>query len=71
MVSLCEVKIGQEAEIREFFDNTAKCYSSRFGLEKGQRITCIAKPGAVVVRKKHQEIAIGNQLSKQIFVELK
>jgi len=70
MVSLNEVKIGQKVEILEFLNSAIKCYSSRFGIDKGQIVTCIAKPGPVVIRKNHQEIAIGKNLSKEIFVNI-
>ncbi len=70
MVSLCDIKVGQKAKILEFIDPAVKCFSSRFGLEKSQVITCIAKPGPVVVQKNHQEIAIGRNLSKEIYVKL-
>jgi len=51
MISLCELKIGQKAKILEFIDSAMKCYSVRFGLEEGQVVTCIAKPGPVVIKK--------------------
>jgi len=70
MISLCELKIGQKAKILEFIDSAMKCYSVRFGLEEGQVVTCIAKPGPVVIKKNHQEIAVGRNLSKNIYVNL-
>lgn len=70
MVSLCDVKVGQKVEILEFLNTAIKCYSSRFGLEKGQVITCIAKPGPIVIKRNQQEIAIGRNLSKEIYVNL-
>jgi ferrous iron transport protein A len=70
MISLCELKIGQQAKILEFIDSAMKCYSVRFGLEEGQVVTCIAKPGPVVIKKNHQEIAVGRNLSKNIYVNL-
>jgi len=70
MRKLSEIKIGQKVEIIEFLDTSIKCFSARFGIEIGQIITCIAKPGAIVIKKNHQEIAIGNNLCKQIQVKL-
>ncbi len=70
MVSLDKVKVGQKAEIFDFLDTAIRCHSSRFGLEKGQIVTCIAKPGPVVIQKSHQEIAIGKNLSEQIYVKI-
>ena len=68
MVSLDKIKVGQKVKIFEFIDPEVKCYSSRFGIEEGQLVTCIAKPGPIVIRKKQQEIAIAKKLSKQIYV---
>ncbi|HSA07139.1 MAG TPA: ferrous iron transport protein A [Candidatus Gastranaerophilales bacterium] len=68
MVSLCELKPGQEAEISNFTDSSVKCNSQRFGLFEGGKIKCIAKPGPVIVGIGKQIIAIGNNLSKKIFV---
>ncbi|MDD3013413.1 MAG: FeoA family protein [Candidatus Gastranaerophilales bacterium] len=71
MVKLSEVKVGQKAEIFKFIDSSnIKLFSSRFGIEEGQLITCIAKPGPVVISKNQQEIAIGRDLSRQIYVKV-
>jgi len=71
MVKLSEVKIGQKARILKFIDTSnIKLFSSRFGIEEGQLVTCIAKPGAVVISKNQQEIAIGKDLSRQIYVKV-
>ena len=70
MTSLAKVKIGERVEISDFLDINIKCFSARFGIEVGQIILCIAKPGPVVIRKNQQEIAIGKALSKQILVKI-
>lgn len=70
MKKLNEVKIGQQVEIVDFLDQTIKCLSTRLGIEKGQLVTCIAKLGAVIIRKNQQEIAIGENLCKQIFIRI-
>jgi len=70
MRNLDAIKVGQKAEIRDFLDQDIKCYSARFGIEAGQIITCIAKPGPVVIQKNQQEIAIGKDLSKQICIKV-
>ena len=70
MVKLSELKAGQTAQIYNFIDPMAKCYSQRFGIEEGQIIKCIAKPGAVVIQRNNQVIAIGKNLSKQIYIKL-
>lgn len=70
MVSLNELKIGQDAEILKFADSEIKCNSARFGLVEGGFIRCIAKPGPVVIEKNRQLIAIGKNLSEQILVSV-
>lgn len=70
MVTLCDIEIGQEAEISEFLDSAIKCNSQRFGLFKGGRIRCIAKPGPVIVEISRQVVAIGKNLAGQIFVNV-
>jgi len=70
MVSLCELEVGQEAEIEKFLDTGIKCNSQRFGLFEGGKIKCIAKPGPVIVEISRQIIAVGRNLSKKIFVNV-
>ena len=70
MVSLQELKIGQNAEILNFNDSEIKFNSARFGLDVGGIVKCIAKPGPVVIEKNNQVIAIGKNLSKKILVNL-
>ena len=70
MVSLCEMEIGQEAEISQFLDSSIKCNSQRVGLFEGGKVTCIAKPGPVIVKISQHIIAIGRNLSKKIFVNV-
>jgi len=42
----------------------------RFGISEGERILCIERlpGGTIVVQKNRQQIAIGHNLAKQIFV---
>lgn len=68
MVTLCDIAIGQEAEIAKFSDTSIKCNSQRFGLFQGGKIKCIAKPGPVIVEISKQVIAIGRNLAKNISV---
>ncbi|OGH98195.1 MAG: hypothetical protein A2287_01930 [Candidatus Melainabacteria bacterium RIFOXYA12_FULL_32_12] len=70
MVSLVEIKVGQRVEILDFIDSTVSRFFSCFGIEKGQQITCIAKPGPVIIQRNQQEIAVGRDLSKQIYVKV-
>lgn len=71
MVSLNDLEIGQDALILKFNSAEIKFNSARFGLAEGGIIKCIAKPGPVVIEKNKQIIAIGKNLSKQIFVNIK
>jgi hypothetical protein len=70
MVSIRDLKIGQNAEILKFDDSDIKFNSARLGLIEGGIIRCIAKPGPVVIEKNNQVIAIGKNLSKQIYVSV-
>ncbi|EKE04178.1 MAG: hypothetical protein ACD_20C00098G0006 [uncultured bacterium] len=70
MIRLGEIRVGQKVEILEFIDSTVSRFFSCFGIEKGQQITCIAKPGPVIIKRKQQEIAVGRDLSEQIYVRL-
>ncbi len=70
MVSLCDIEIGQEAEISNFLDTSIKCNSQRFGMFEGGKVKCIAKPGPVIVEISRQVVAIGKNLAGKIFVEV-
>lgn len=70
MVSLCELKIGQEAEISRFLDGAIKCNSQRFGIFEGGKVKCIAKPGPVIIEISRQVIAIGKNLAGKIFINV-
>lgn len=71
MLNLSEIEIGQKAEITEFCDPEIKCYSIRFGIEPGQVVKCIARPGGpVVIQRNNQQIAIGENLSEKIMVKV-
>ncbi len=70
MVSLCELKIGQEAEIAQFMDGSIKCDSQRFGIFEGGKVKCVAKPGPVIIEISRQVVAVGKNLSKKIFVNV-
>ncbi|MCK7483754.1 MAG: ferrous iron transport protein A [Candidatus Moduliflexus flocculans] len=70
MKNLGEIKAGQQVEILEFVDSAINCLFTRFGIEKGQVVTCVGKPGPVIIQKKQQEIAIGKDLSRQVLVKV-
>ncbi len=70
MVSLCDLEIGQEAEISQFLDSSIKSNSQRFGMFEGGKVRCIAKPGPVILQISKQLIAVGRNLSRQISVKV-
>ena len=67
--TLSELKKGKSAIIIEFKNPEIKLQSARFGIEAGQIIKCIANPGAIVIQRNSQQIAIGKYLSKEILVK--
>ncbi|MFA6989339.1 MAG: FeoA family protein [Candidatus Gastranaerophilaceae bacterium] len=69
MKKLNEITKGTTVEILDFADNLSKCSSARFGLAIGQIVCCKAKIGPVIISKNQQTIAIGEKLSKKIFVK--
>lgn len=69
MKKLNEVTKGKTVEILEFADNFSRYISARFGLAEGQIICCKAKIGSVIIGKNQQTIAIGENLSKKIYVK--
>lgn len=70
MVSLCDIKIGEEAEITEFLDSGIKCSSQRYGMFKGGKVKCIAKPGPVIIEISRQIVAIGRNFARKIAVNV-
>lgn len=68
-ITLNKLKKGQCAKIIEFKNSEIKLQSSRFGIEVGQVIKCIASLGTIVIQKNQQQIAIGKGLSLQIMVK--
>lgn len=69
MKKLSEIAKGKTVEILDFADNVTKCTSARFGLASGQIVCCKSKIGPVIIRKNQQTIAIGEKLSRKIFVK--
>ncbi|MDI6715511.1 MAG: FeoA family protein [Actinomycetota bacterium] len=70
---LDQVKAGEEVVIKKIPDSMAKTQFIRFGIGEGSTVICHSKIpfGPVVLRKNHQEIAIGRELARKIVVERK
>lgn len=68
MTNLSKVKKGQTVEIIEFQAKDAKSFSARLGFGVGEKLTCVAKPGPIVLQKGLLKFAIGKNISKEILV---
>ncbi|WAM32996.1 FeoA family protein [Caldicellulosiruptor morganii] len=71
-MTLDMVPKGQEVVIKSIKNKNAKIYALRFGISEGSKVKCIGKikNGPVILRKNHQEIAIGQGFAKEIEVEI-
>lgn len=72
VMTLDKIKRGENFLIRKIFDPQVKCLSTRFGVSEGQMLKCIyhTPGGPVILQKKFQEIALGQNLTKNIEVQL-
>ncbi len=64
-------KRGQLIKVSLIDNPDVRAQAIRFGIAEGEVVSCeeILPAGPVVVRKNHQEIAIGRGLARQIEVE--
>ncbi|MHB9093835.1 MAG: FeoA family protein [Eubacteriales bacterium] len=64
-------KRGQLIKVSLINNPDVRAQAIRFGIAEGEVVSCeeILPAGPVVVRKNHQEIAIGRGLARQIEVE--
>lgn len=69
MKKLNEIAKGKTVEIIDFADIVSKCSMARFGLAVGQVVYCKAKIGPIIISNNQQTIAIGEKLSRKIFVK--
>jgi len=62
---------GQEIVIKRIKSNSARIYALRFGINEGSKVICIGKikNGPVILRKNHQEVAIGYNFAKEIEIQ--
>lgn len=72
LMTLDQVKPGQRLLIKAILDEQARIQAIRFGISEGSRVTCtvVVAGGPVVVRHRHQEVALGRKLAARIQVSL-
>jgi Fe2+ transport system protein FeoA len=71
-LTLNEAKRGSNIKIVSITDIPNSEQLIRMGISKGTIITCYEKlpKGPIIIKYKHQEIAIGRRLAKKIIVEV-
>lgn len=71
-MNLNNCRRGQNVKISLIKNPDVRAQAIRFGISEGEVVRCeeILPAGPVVVKKNHQEIAIGRGLASQIEVEL-
>jgi len=69
-MSLGDTKKGDLIRIDEIKDFNAKNHLIRFGIEEGSIIQCFQKiyKGPVIIKFNRQQIALGYDIAKNIFV---
>lgn len=70
--TLNQVEKGQNFIIKNIADPVVRCQSTRLGMCDGQVLKCIhcTHNGPMVLQKRYQEIALGNNLAKNIEIQL-
>jgi Fe2+ transport system protein FeoA len=72
MSRLSAVKPGERVRITDISHSDVRMQLMRWGLMTGSWVTCqaVLPGGPVVIRRHHQEIALGRDLAERIEVEL-
>jgi Fe2+ transport system protein FeoA len=72
-LSLAKIKKGDFVKIINIPNKSAKEQFIRFGIGEGSIVCCQSKIpfGPIILRKNHQEIAVGRDLARSISVESK
>jgi len=67
---LADIKKGQTVAIVKILNAQTRAEFIRFGIGAGSRLRCLQKIpfGPVMIRHNRQEIAIGRELAKNIYV---
>lgn len=70
-MSLLEVAIDQTVKILQIPDEMIRSQAIRLGIGQGSVVTCLERipSGPIIIRRNHQEIAIGHGLAQEIIVE--
>lgn len=70
-MTLDKAKRGQLVRIISLPDDMTLIQATRFGIPEGTVVTCreVVPAGPVVIARSRQEIAIGRNLARQIYVE--
>ena len=68
--TLDQAERGDRMVVTAVDDDRARIHAIRFGMAEGARVQCVTKipAGPVVLRSGRQEIAVGRELAKRIFV---
>ncbi len=72
LISLRAVKKGARFIVRQIDDKEMRTQLLRFGLAEGSEAMCFERLplGPVVIKHRRQEVAIGEELTKKIWVEV-
>ncbi len=72
LISLCAVKKGERFIVKQIDDKEMRTQLLRFGLAEGSEAMCFERLpfGPVVIKHRRQEVAIGEELTKKIWVEV-
>ncbi len=68
--TLNKAKRGQQLLVQQLPEGDYKLQLIRFGILEGETITCLDKifGGTIIIQKNRLEIALGNDLARQIIV---
>ena len=68
--TLNKAKRGQQLLVQQLPERDYKLQLIRFGILEGETITCLDKifGGTIIIQKNRLEIALGNDLARQIIV---
>jgi Fe2+ transport system protein FeoA len=72
LISLRAVKKGARFIVRQIDDKEMRTQLLRFGLAEGSEAMCFERLplGPVVIKHRRQEVALGEELTKKIWVEV-
>lgn len=70
-MTIDKMKKGQVAKIKRFNEDSMKGFAMRLGLDDGATVCCheVIPAGPIILKKGHQEIAVGRNLARKIEIE--